>query len=380
VRPSPAVAIDFEAEGLLEGIEGQRERDSRLELLRQLEEDGASLEELRQAAQEGRLALLPVERVLMGEGPRYTSEEIAERAGLEREFLDRLWRALGLALADPADRVFAEEDLAAARNVKIFLDGGLTEEAVLEIGRVMGQGMANLAATIGSAFGRTFLQAGDTERDLGVRYAEATRHLAPLLGPTLEQVLRIHQREMVRQAVVYDVELQSGELVDSELITIAFADLVGFTKLGERIPPEELGAVAGRLGELASDVVAPPARLVKTIGDAAMLVSRDPQQLVATALDLVEAAEAEGEGFPLLRAGVARGPALTRGGDWYGRPVNLASRITDFARPGSVVATKDVRDATDGDYDWSFAGKRRFKNVRGDVTVFRVRRTEPAPE
>ena len=371
------MGIDFEAEGLLGGIEGERERDARLELLRQLEQEGCSLDELKRAVEEGRLALLPVERVLTGKGPRYTSVEIAEKSGVEKDFLDRLWRAMGLAVADPDDPAYGEYDLEGARRIKTYREAGMPDEALLEISRVMGQGMASLAATIGNAFGETFLQAGDTERDLGMRYAEASRHLVPLLAPTLEHALRLHQREMVRQSVIYDVELESGEFVPDTPITVAFADLVGFTKLGERIPPDELGAVAGRLGELAQEVVKPPARLVKTIGDAAMLVSRESEPLLAAALDLVEAADTEGEGFPQLRAGLAHGPALARSGDWYGRPVNLASRITDFALPGSVVAAKEVREETNGDYAWSFAGKRRFKNVRGDVTVFRVRRPEP---
>ena len=98
-------------------------------------------------------------------------------------------------------------------------------------------------------------------------------------------------------------------------ITVGFADLVGFTKLGESLPAAELGAVAKRLEEMAADVAEPPVRLVKTIGDAAMLVSPDTDALLGAALALVDAAEDEGEGFPLLKAGVARGEAIARAGD-----------------------------------------------------------------
>ena len=372
------MGIDFEAEGLLDGVDDPREREDRMELLRQLEQESCSLEELKRAAREGRLSLLPVERVLMGEGPRYSSAQIAERSGLELEFLDKVWRALGLALSAPDDPAYSEYDLEAASQVKNFRDAGMPEEAILEITRVMGQGMANLAASIGSEFGEAFLQAGDTERDVGIRYAQVSRELVPMLGPTLEHALRIHMREFVRQAAVYAEERATGELVDSEEITVGFADLVGFTKLGERIAADELGAVAGRLGELASDVVAPPVRLVKTIGDAVMLVSRESDPLLKVSLQLITAAEQEGEAFPTLHAGLARGAALTRGGDWYGRPVNLASRITDFARPGSVVASKDVREASADDYQWSFAGNRRLKGLKDEVTLFRVREAEAA--
>jgi adenylate cyclase len=112
---------------------------------------------------------------------------------------------------------------------------------------------------------------------------------------------------------------------------------------------------------------------VKMIGDAAMLVSPDTDALLDAALALVAAAEAEGEGFPQLRAGVAHGPAVPRAGDWYGRPVNLASRITAIARPGSVLASEEVHDAAANGYRWSFAGSRRLRGIGHEVRLFRVR-------
>jgi adenylate cyclase len=96
-------------------------------------------------------------------------------------------------------------------------------------------------------------------------------------------------------------------------------------------------------------------------------------------LDLVEESR-EGRENLVLRAGVASGEALQRAGDWYGRPVNLASRLTAFARRGSVVATEEVRQAARGDFRWSFAGNRRFKGVAGDVAVNRVRRADERSE
>ena len=90
-----------------------------------------------------------------------------------------------------------------------------------------------------------------------------------------------------------------------------------------------------------AEVAEPPVRLVKTIGDAAMLASPEPEPLLGATLALIEAADAEGEDFPQLRAGAALGQALLRAGDWFGRPVNLASRITSVARPGSLLGRRD---------------------------------------
>jgi adenylate cyclase len=367
------VATDFESEGLLDGLEGDA-REARLDLLRRLEESGVSLEELKQASAEGRLVLLPVELALEGEGPRYTSAEVAESSGLDEEFHSAMLRALGLARPAPDERVFTDEDVAAARRLRQAREAGIPDDQLLEITRAMGRGMSSLAATVTRIVGRAMLRPGDTERDLALRYAGASRELTPLLGEALPNVLSLHLREQLRHVALEDSVLEQGALPEAEQIAVCFADLVGFTKLGERIPTEDLGEVADRLGELATDVASPPVRLVKTIGDAAMLVSPDVDALLDSALALVDAGEAED--YPQLRAGVAQGEAIGRGGDFYGAPVNLASRLTSHARPGSVLAEASVREAANGDWSWSFAGKQRFRGLRKEVPVFRVRRGE----
>ena len=103
-------------------------------------------------------------------------------------------------------------------------------------------------------------------------------------------------------------------------MSIAFADLVGFTRLGENLDPAELGAVAERLEALGIEVAEPPVRLIKTIGDAVMLQSADTDALFSATLALLDAAEEADDDFPALRAGVAHGEALERAGDWFGRP------------------------------------------------------------
>ena len=115
-------------------------------------------------------------------------------------------------------------------------------------------------------------------------------------------------------------------------------------------------------------------RLVKTIGDAVMLASPEPEPLLGVGLKLIDAADADGEDLPQLRAGAAWGPALLRAGDWYGRPVNLASRITSIARPGSLVSDAALRDSAAGAFSYSFAGERRLKGIREPVRLYRVRR------
>lgn len=362
---------DFSDEGLLDGLEGEH-RDARLALLRDLADDGVSLSELSDAVAAGRLALLPVERALIGDGPRYTAEEVAEKSGVPIERLMRNTAALGLPTPDPGDRVLTEADVDAAERLKALSDAGLPEDGMLQVARTLGMATSRIAEANRELILRTVVHEGDSEHDLALRLATAARSMIPLVGPTLTYAMQMHLLEQVRRDVIGD-ELDTSGLGAATEMTVCFADMVGFTKLGEQIAMDELGRVAGRLEELALEVVESPVRLVKLIGDAVMLVSPEPTPLVDAALALVQAADEEGEEFPQLRAGLARGAALAQGGDIYGRPVNLASRITDVARPGSVLVAGELGDAVKDSYRSSFAGERRLKGIDGQVKLYRLR-------
>ncbi len=368
------MSVDWEARGLLAGLDDEAARSSRRRLLEDLAADGVPLAELEQAVAEDRLTLLPVERVLSGPGERYTLRELAERSGVPLERLVSFRRALGLPIPEPEERVFTEEDLTAAKLDRRFEGAGLPEEGRLEVARVIGRSMAGVAAAMRDLTAKAIARPGDTEHELGLRYADAARAAVPSFGTLLENVLSSHLRDQIRQDVIAQADLASGEVRGSVEVGVCFADLVGFTRLGESVEHEELEAVIERLGTLAAEVAEPPVQLVKMIGDAAMLVSREPAAVLEAALTLVDAAAAEGDGFPELRAGVALGEALTRGGDYYGRPVNLASRLTAIARRGSVLAAEELRDALADSYRFSFAGKKRIKGLKGEAAVFRVRR------
>jgi adenylate cyclase len=369
------VGTDFEAEGLLDGLDDEHAREARRELLQTLEEAGCPLDQLREATAQGRLALIPVELVLAGEGPRRRQVDVAEETGLDVDFLTDARRALGLPAVDPEDRVITEEEVELARSAATLLEAGIDRQGFLELTRTMSQAMAGVAASLTSTIGSALLRPGDTERDIGLRYAETLRELGPLAGPALTQMLNLRLREQIRQAVVGQAELQTGRLPDAQQVVVGFVDIVGFTRLGEQVPPEELGAVVTGFEQLVDDAVRPPVRLVKTIGDAAMVVAPEAAPVLDTMLGLVESSR-EDDDRPLLRAGIASGEALPRAGDLYGRPVNLASRLTSFARRGTVVTSKEVHDAAQDGYQWSPVGSRRIKGVRGQVEVYRVRSNE----
>jgi adenylate cyclase len=372
--------MDFAAEGLLDGIEDERARAERIALLEELLADGVSLDELKDAVAEDRLVFLRVERSL-GEA-RYTLREVAELTGIEPEEGLRLRQALGLPRPGLDERVLTERDVEALRALQGFRAAGLPEEGLMEVARVLGENLARIAATVRLFLRDALLSPDVGEHELSARYAAVNEHLRPQLNETMQRIFDMHLQEQLRNDVIGRSEVAHGRIPGATEVTVAFADLVGFTKLGEQIPPEELGAIARRLLELATEAVQPPVRLIKTIGDAAMLVSPDAGALLDTATELVRLAEAEGEDFPRLRAGLATGEALHRAGDWYGSPVNLASRVTSIARPGSVVVTQATRDAAteaaeaEGDdtrWRWSTLPARRIKGVDGTVPLYRVR-------
>jgi adenylate cyclase len=366
------MTIDFEAEGLLEGLD-EDARAARLDLLERLAGEGVPLEELREAVEGGRLTLLPVERALAGDGPRFTPREVAEKVGLELEKLQRLSAALGVPYPHPDERSVSEADVEAAQRIKAFYDAGLPEDGMLQVARTIGMGTARIAEANRELVIRTLMQPGDTERDLALRFAAAAEQMLPVFEPTLLYALRAHMLEQIRRDVIDTAELAAGEAGTSQA-AVCFADLVGFTKIGEQVETEELGLIASRLDELATAVAEPPVRLVKLIGDGAMLVSTDAEAMVEAALRMVEAAEAEGEEFPSLRAGVAHGSVHVQAGDYYGRTVNLASRLGGIARPGSVLVDASAKEAAGDGFSYSSAGERRLKGFDTRTKLYRARR------
>ena len=367
-----APEIDFAAEGLLDGLDGEA-REARLALLGELTAEGVGLEELRDAVNAGRLALLPVERALAGTGRRYTAREIAEIAGIDLDQLRRFSAALGVPYADPDEPRGTEADLEAARRMKAFRDAGLPEEGMLQVARTIGMGTSRIAEANRELVIKTLAQPGDSERDLALRFAAAAEFMMPLVGPTVAHALQANMLEQIRRDVIATADLASGAVGGTATLTVCFADLVEFTRLGEEVPAEELGMVAGRLEEMASAVAEPPVRLVKAIGDAVMFVCAEPGPMLKASLTLIGAAEAEGDEFPLLRAGLACGSVLPQSGDYYGRPVNLASRITGVARPGSVVVDAATHDAVEAEFAFTSLGLRRLKGIEGRTRLYRAR-------
>lgn len=361
--------------GLLDGLHGAARRE-RAELIEWLLDQGITVEEIRGA---GTPLLLAAAREIGADGRHVSTRAIAEANGIDLDLLQRVQRAIGLARVDDPDAaVHLRADAEAAAHVKHFLAHGLDPDHLVLVVRVIADGLGHAAEVMRHAAMAAVLEPGASELEIAQRYQALVRQLAPLLGPWIEDMLFMQLRHMMETEAVNASERAAGApLPGARQVSVAFADLVGFTRLGETVPPEELEQLANRLADFAREVAIPPVRFVKTIGDAVMLVCPEPGPLLDAVLTLVEAADTDTE-FPRLRAGVAAGAAVSRAGDWFGSPVNMASRVTGVARPGAVLVAESVYEQlADADaVRWSYAGPRHLKGISGEVRLFRARRAE----
>jgi adenylate cyclase len=368
---SVAADIDLEALGLLDGLEGEA-RTERAELIAWLLDRGFSIDQIRASVAP---LLLPANRVMGEDGVYLSAREICEETGLDLPLLQRLQGAVGLPrIEDPDAAVLPRVDGEAVAHAKIFLDMGVDPDETVAVMRVLMEGLQHAAAMMRRAAFRTLMRPGASEIDLAGASEALARQAVPQVGPMVQDLLLLELRHTFETEAVNAAERAAGTLPGARKIAVAFADLAGFTRLGEALPPQELEHVASRLADLARDVAVNPVRFIKTIGDAVMLVCADPVPLLNAALDLV--AIAAKEDLPRLRVGVASGEAVSSAGDWFGSPVNVASRVTGVARAGTVLVAETAREAI-GDaagFDWSVVGSRHLKGISGELKLYRVSR------
>jgi adenylate cyclase len=367
--------VDIEASGLLDGLD-DKTRAERAELIPWLLEHGVTVEQIRGA----HMPMLLASRRMLGDDGTYVSaREASENTGVDLDVLQRIQQAMGLPRVDDPDAaVYMRADAEAAVFTQKLIALGMEPDQLVQIARTLTEGLSRTAEVMRYAVLASVLDPSATELEIAKNSEAFLREVVPLLGPMIDEVLRLQLRHLMETEAINATERAQGQRVPgARLVTVAFADLVGFTRLGEVVAPEDLERLSHRLADLARDVAVPPLRFIKTIGDEVMLVSPDPVALLEAAMYLVDATERDDD-FPSLRAGIATGMAVSRAGDWFGSPVNLASRVTGAARPGSVLVSESTRDAIGEDqrFAWSFAGARHLKNIASDVRLFRARRAD----
>ncbi|WP_067976849.1 adenylate/guanylate cyclase domain-containing protein [Mycolicibacter icosiumassiliensis] len=361
--------------GLFDGLDASA-REERAELVVWLLEEGFELDQIRV---EVAPMLMPAHRELGDDGVYVSEREVSAAHGIDLDLLQGIERALGLPrLDDPDAALLLRADGEAAVRLQQLIGAGLDPGQVMLMIRRLSEGISRAVPAFRYSTISAIMRPGLTELEVAKAHEEIVRTVIPMLGSMIRDILFVQLRRVLEGEEVNATERAAGvALPGARQLAVAFADMVGFTRLGEAIPPEELVGLVERLADLAHEVVNPPVRLVKTIGDAVMLVSSDAAKLLGATLQLLDRA-ADDPALPQLRAGIASGWAVSRARDWFGSPVNVASRVTSVAEPGEVIVEGAAREAI-GDapgYAWSFIGPRPLKGVEGETKLFGVRRQE----
>ena len=348
-----------------------------LELVGLLRAVGVPEADLQRAHDEGTLVLLAIDRLALGQEVRFDLAAACVRSGLPEEELRHIWRSLGFPDPRPGEVVFSEVDLTNLAVVAgLMHEGIVSPEVTYSMTRVIGSSMARVASALVDAVSSN-LDGEARSMTSGVSGAEpislASRDILPLFPQVLEQVWRRHLQVAARRRL-----LRSD--ADDPDIVVGFADLVGFTALAQQVSDEELAEVVDQFEHLAYDVVtAGGGRVVKMIGDEVMFTVEDPSHAAEIALGLAQASRDAAE-LSDVRVGLAMGPVVEREGDVFGVTVNLASRATAIAYPGTVVVSQEVRAALVGRPGIGFKNMRprNLKNM-GRVSLSVLMRAEDVP-
>jgi adenylate cyclase len=302
-----------------------------------------------------------LETRLLGGERRYTRGAAADRAGVTIDYARRLWRAMGFANVGDTAVAFTDDDLAAVRRLMRLVDDEVIDaELAVSVTRAMAHNAARLAEWQLDALVEHLIG------DLGLSAEDATQRGAQLLSDHLDDLEALLVYVWRRQlAAVAGRSLASVRGDDvSGVLSIGFADLVSYTRLSQKLEERELAALVDRFGRRSADVIAAAGgRLVKTVGDEVLFVADRPEDAALIGLELAEAM-AEDPMLPDVRVGIATGTVLTRMGDVFGGTVNLASRLTALASPGTVLVDRDTAQALEGNTAFALDVE-RTRAVRG---------------
>jgi adenylate cyclase len=312
-----------------------------------------------------------VERLVRLGPKELTWPEVCARAGVSHEVADPLWRALGFPDIAADERAYTSDDVRALRIAAEGIESLRGDrrraalEAIVREARMVSSHMTRIAeievesmAEVGALGLRERVLAEASQR--GVEHSDLGWVLLYAFRRRLEEGLR-------RRATV-----EAGE---QPTLAVGFVDLVDFSGTSASMPTDELGRMLARFEGLASDIITEAGgRVVKLIGDEAMLIFPTPDEAAQGAIELVDAC-APSE-LPSARAGLSLGPLLARGGDYFGRAVNLASRLVDVAPPDTVLADRRFAEAIADNPALAIEphGHRRLKGL-GSVHTSRLRST-----
>jgi adenylate cyclase len=342
-----------------------------------MRERGHSLASIKQAAGQGRLAFGFLEDLFGPEETTIPVRAAARETGLDTVLVQRLIAGLGVAGERPEQ--VSDDELQMLRYVAAVLESGFPLVALLQLVRVYGQAMARIADAEVRLFHlyvhEPLMRAGLTGVETAEQMHAISREVLPLTGPLLDQVHQRYLQHFVEQDVVGHMEADlDGTSIDlgRMRVAIAFADLAGYTRMTEN--EGELTALEAveRFIEAVEVTLPDEARVIKTIGDEAMIVGPDPAALTDWAVGF----QTLQSDRPLPRIAIHYGVALYREGDYYGREVNIASRVAARSAGGEVLVTRSVVEYSDprpAHLEFELIAEVRLKGFNDSTEIFIAR-------
>ena len=336
---------------------------------------GHSVDELREAARTGRLAYGYMEDLFPAAEGAYSLEEAAAETGLEPALIERVFAAIGT----PTHQLesISEDDLQLLRYIAAVLGAGFPLVAFLQLFRVYGQALAQIADAEVRLFHLYVHEPLIRDGVPGIEMAEEmeglARDLLPLAAPIMEHLHQRHLQHFIEQDVIGHLETDAGELDLGRLrLAIAFIDLAGYTRLTEEAGEEHAVDLVERFVESVEQTLPEDARIVKTIGDAVMVVGGDAAAMAEWAVGFQELYVER----PLPRVGIHYGAVLYRDGDYYGRAVNLAARVGARAAGAEVLVTRDVVESGGPHLEFERIGVVRLKGFAEATELYLAKKAE----
>src|SRR3954452_18271218 len=340
-------------------------------IVARLRERGHTLREIAAATEAGRLSFAYIEDLLPAEEGSYSVQEAADETGLEPALIERIFSTMGFNQA--ATMHITEDDLQLLRYVAAVLAAGFPLVAFLQLIRVYGQTLAQMADAEVRLFHlyvhEPLMRDGVPGLEMAEEMEGMARELLPLATPIMQHVHRRFLAHFVEQDVIGHMEADLSEApldLGRLRVAIAFADLAGYTRLTEEAGELEAVNAVERFIEDVEHTLPDDARVIKTIGDAVMVVAADAGALVdwAVGFQVLHAAR------PMPRIGMHYGAALYRDGDYFGREVNLASRVAARAGGGEVLVTRAVVEAAGRNLRFEEIGEVRLKGFSYATALF----------
>lgn len=348
-------------------------------VIARMRERGHSLNELRQAARDGRLAFGYVEDLLASSERSYGLSEAAEITGLEPELIERVMGMLGTPTA--LEGTLSEADVEAMKRIAAVLDAGFPLVALLQLVRVYAQSIRKIAEAEVRLFHlyvhEPMIHDGVDALQMAEEMESLAQDLFPIAAPVMDYIHNRYLRFYTEQDVVghMETELVGARQLGRVQMAFCFVDLTGFTRYTEEEGDDEALDLVERFVETVEATLPNEALIVKTIGDEVMIVSPDPGTLTEWSVGFLALF---GE-RPQPRVGLHYGRAVYRDGDYFGGDVNLSHRVVARALGGEVLVTKAVADAIGGSehLDFDPIGKVGLKGFPDPVELFSVRSREP---